>query len=520
VSITDRGSGVKATDSSARLAAVAEVLASFVAGLDIAAMSGAEAATLTECFAKMSRLAVAGMTLAAGRVAETGHHRVMGFPTAARWLADRTKASRWEAARTIETATQVAAEALGATRDALVAGALTATQANEIATATARAPDQQEALLSLASRETVAQLESVCRRVRLAGKEPEDPEKRRKRVVGEMAFGHRDLGDGMSEMFARMPTSWLVLVVAAVRQQCEAVFAKARAEGRDDPHQAYMVEALVTLLLLGDLTGTRVDAPGPFDGAASEAADARDDEDDDQDRAEEDDDEDDDGKADEDEPSDAAETGVAGMDDLYDQLLAAIRGVPPPPRTPRRERRAARRGRCRCGGRVVPRAKIIVRADLSALRRGHAEGDEVCDIAGVGPVTVATVRQLWPDAVVKAVITRGVDVLNVTSLGRRATEAMATAMQFANPACSNIACDNARFVEIDHRLGYANVGRTRLDELDPLCSCCHSLKTNENWQLVAGTGRRRFVPHGHPDHPGDPPTPSWRPQAAMERPAG
>lgn len=159
---------------------------------------------------------------------------------------------------------------------------------------------------------------------------------------------------------------------------------------------------------------------------------------------------------------------------------------------------------------MIPRAKIIVRVDQSALLRGHAEGGETCDIPGVGPVPVATVRELWPDAVVKAVITRGVDVANVTSLGRRATEAMATAMQWSGVACTNVACDHDRFVQIDHRLGFANTHRTRLDELDPLRSGCHQLKTVENWQLVAGTGRRRFVPPGHPDHPGDPPTPRRR----------
>lgn len=86
-----------------------------------------------------------------------------------------------------------------------------------------------------------------------------------------------------------------------------------------------------------------------------------------------------------------------------------------------------------------------------------------------------------------------------------------------NPYCANIGCDNTNFIQIDHRLGYANVARTCLDELDHLCSSCHRLKTNQNWQLVAGTGRRRFVPPEHPDHPGDPPTPRWRPSGANQQ---
>ncbi|MBW3615605.1 MAG: hypothetical protein KY439_09910, partial [Actinobacteria bacterium] len=171
-------------------------------------------------------------------MAETGWSRAAGFPSAQRWLADVTKATPWEAGRVIETARYVADDELAVTRQALVSGALTATQANEIATASARAPGQQERLLDLAARETTTQLRAECRKLRLAGTKPEEPEDRRKRIVEEMAFGHRDAGGGMSELFARMPTSWLVLVLAAVRQQCDAVFAKARAERRNDPHQA------------------------------------------------------------------------------------------------------------------------------------------------------------------------------------------------------------------------------------------------------------------------------------------
>lgn len=160
---------------------------------------------------------------------------------------------------------------------------------------------------------------------------------------------------------------------------------------------------------------------------------------------------------------------------------------------------------------MVPRAKILVRVDQATLLRGRTEGAETCAIAGVGPVPVATVRELWPDAVVKLVVTNGVDVVNVTHLGRRATDAIESAMQWqSGGACSNVRCDNDRFVEVDHRLGWTNVHRTRLDELDPLCRSCHAHKSRDNWQLVRGSGRRRFVPPGDPDHPGDPPTPVRR----------
>jgi hypothetical protein len=444
-------------------------------------------------FAKTERLANVGKTLAAGRVAELGQYRAEGFDNAGRWLAARAKASAWEAGKTLDTARHVADPKLTLTRDAFVAGRLTATQANEIASAAAKAPDQQDRLLALARRETVTQLKNACRAIRLARKRPEKPKEQHDRIVGEMAFGSRPLGDDLSELCVRMPTSWLVVIQAAVQLECDDVFARAKAEGRNDPHHAYMVEALMGLILF-DHRGHVSGNADPDANANSDGATGSDD-------------------VDTGDASDG-ELGDDGLDSRYDELLAALDGFGRGAR-PNRQARRKRRGRCRCGGRVVPKAKIIIRVDQSALLRGHAIVGELCDIAGVGPVEVKTVRELWPDAILKLVITDGIAVRNVTHLGRKATEAMETAMQFQNPLCSNIACDNQRFVQIDHRLGFANVHRTCLDELDPLCTHCHALKTNHNWQLATGRGRRAFVPPGHPDHPGHPPT-SRRPA----RPAG
>ena len=59
-----------------------------------------------------------------------------------------------------------------------------------------------------------------------------------------------------------------------------------------------------------------------------------------------------------------------------------------------------------------PRFKAILRADIEALRRGTVEGDEICDIPGAGPIPVSVARELLGDAILKLVITKGVDVVN------------------------------------------------------------------------------------------------------------
>ena len=60
--------------------------------------------------------------------------------------------------------------------------------------------------------------------------------------------------------------------------------------------------------------------------------------------------------------------------------------------------------------------------------RGKVEGDEVCEIAGIGAIPAERARELLGDAVLKLVITNGVDVANVTHLGRGPTIAQKIAL--------------------------------------------------------------------------------------------
>ena len=92
---------------------------------------------------------------------------------------------------------------------------------------------------------------------------------------------------------------------------------------------------------------------------------------------------------------------------------------------------AARRGEFATGknGSKSPPAKLIVHIAHSALIRGWPEAGECCEIAGVGPVPVATVRAMLADAFLAAVVTDGVDVYNVAHLGRAVTAAQRTALQ-------------------------------------------------------------------------------------------
>jgi hypothetical protein len=142
----------------------------------------------------------------------------------------------------------------------------------------------------------------------------------------------------------------------------------------------------------------------------------------------------------------------------------------------------------------------LLHLPFEALVRGAVAGEETCEIVGIGPVPVRVARDLLGESILKLVITKGVDVANVTHLGRGPTAAQRVALLWSKPKCANVEC-SSMFVQLDHREPWAKTKHTKLDELDPLCPHDHKLKTNHGWALVNGTGRRAFVAPDDPRHP-------------------
>ena len=147
--------------------------------------------------------------------------------------------------------------------------------------------------------------------------------------------------------------------------------------------------------------------------------------------------------------------------------------------------------------------KVIVRIDHDALVRGWTKAGEVCEIAGVGPVPVSFVRELIEsgDPFLAAVITDGIDVLNVAHLGRRPTAHQQSALEWLCVGCNVLGCDNTVGLERDHVEDWAETKVTRLPALKWLCGHHHDLKTHQGWALVEGHGKQPMVPPDDRRHP-------------------
>ena len=141
-----------------------------------------------------------------------------------------------------------------------------------------------------------------------------------------------------------------------------------------------------------------------------------------------------------------------------------------------------------------PRAMVHVRVDHAALVRGQRKGDEICEIAGVGPIPVATARALSSDAILAAVLTEGADVKAVAHLGRTIPARLRTALEARDTECVVPACHNRYRLEIDHVKPLAEGGPTSLDNLARLCRPHHHMKTLMGFRITGQPGKWKWIP--------------------------
>jgi hypothetical protein len=144
-------------------------------------------------------------------------------------------------------------------------------------------------------------------------------------------------------------------------------------------------------------------------------------------------------------------------------------------------------GRRSNGGR--PSTTMHLRVDLAALRRGELEGGEVCELPGVGPVPLATARNVLGESFLKVIIEDGVDVTSVCHVGRAVPAHIRSALENRDEKCVVPGCDVAKGLEIDHyRIAFENDGPTELWNLCRLCHWHHHLKTHCGYAITGKPG--------------------------------
>src|SRR5581483_8909474 len=141
-----------------------------------------------------------------------------------------------------------------------------------------------------------------------------------------------------------------------------------------------------------------------------------------------------------------------------------------------------------------PDTMVHVMVDYHAFVRGHTEAGEQCEIPGIGPIPVTLARQLSEDAILKVLVTDGVDVKAVAHAGRTIPAHLRSALEVRDRKCIVPRCDQAVDLEIDHRNGYGRTRVTRLEDLGRLCRWHHYQKTFLGYTYRGGPGNWEWLP--------------------------
>ena len=147
------------------------------------------------------------------------------------------------------------------------------------------------------------------------------------------------------------------------------------------------------------------------------------------------------------------------------------------------------------------RVHLVLLADASAWKRGYTVPGEICEIAGIGPVDVATAKRMCGDAIVDIVLSHGVDVRTLAHVGRTVTKAQYAALLAEGYECNVDGCGNTRNLEIDHLGdGWAVDHRTCNGQLAWKCPHCHDLKSHNGWKdgPLLANGKRTLIPPAKP----------------------
>jgi hypothetical protein len=101
-----------------------------------------------------------------------------------------------------------------------------------------------------------------------------------------------------------------------------------------------------------------------------------------------------------------------------------------------------------------PGTMLHVVVDYDALRRGHTVAGEICEIPGLGPIPVSLAAQMADDAILKVLLTKGVDVMAVAHGGPTVPAHLRSALEVRDPKCIVPGCNTRRGLQIDHRNTY------------------------------------------------------------------
>ena len=433
-----------------RLDEAIAVVDGVVGTLEPGAWSGEQALAHLDRFDHLVRLSGGGRALAAGRIDAAGAWKRSGHRSVSAFLADRLGISRGEALAMVHTATQLGS--LGELDAAVRAGHLSAAQAAAVAECAGEHPDAEAELMAVARAGSLRDLRDRCGQVASRG---EGAEERHQRARRQRRCVDGTRSDGSWGLTASMSPVDGAIVARALDAHQRIVFDEARRRGERDGFAAYRADALVRMAQHsvtpaggGASSASAPSTVGPIVATRSAGT----------------------TKAPEN-PGSAADEAPGATDAWREPDAGAT------------ARRVS-----------TPRPTVVIRIDHAALWRGCTAGDEVSEIAGVGPVPVSHVRDLLAraDPLVKALVVRGRDVAALATVDRHLKDDLRLAVLERDRRCQVPGCGTTFPLEIDHHQPVARDGPETYENLRALCGPHHEMR-DQGYELVGPPGARQWL---------------------------
>ena len=406
-----------------RLKAALGVLSDVAVELEPGCLTGGDAKHLYSLFVSFERLSLAGKALLAPRIDASGIWRQDGHRHASSLLASLEGVSAGEARGTLELGHRL--DQLPDTEDALRKGRLSGPKAIEITRAGVLDPDHEAELLEGAADQPLHQVKERCQRAR-ATSANHNPLAAVRRIRANRHFSSWTAAEG-AFCYQGTDTADRGAQILASLGQVAAQLRRQAASGdggTGEPERAIRADALYALVTQGVPGGDRTGTGSPA------------------------------------EVDPGSDIGPA----------AAEQGAP-------------NRGPLSIVTRP-PTCSVMVRVDLQALLRGHADPGEICEIDGQGPISVPMARGMANDSFLRFVFHRSGDIRAISHFGRTINQALRTALAHRDRRCVVPGCGVDWGLEIDHVVPFAEGGPTSLDNLALLCHHHHFLKTFEGWRLT------------------------------------
>lgn len=230
-----------------RLGQLREAMGRYASAFDASLLTCEQAGVAVAEAAAIEKMAATVKGLAAARAEESGAWKAAGDRSGAHHLARTTGTSVSQAAEAIATARRLGK--LPAASAAARGGELSASQAAAVADAATVDPSAEARLVEKAKSASLGELRDECARTKAAARP--DAEARRRAIRAERFLRAYLDAEGAWNLRMRDTPEVGAEIMAAIDAIRDRLFRTARAEGRQEPSEAYAADALAELARTG-----------------------------------------------------------------------------------------------------------------------------------------------------------------------------------------------------------------------------------------------------------------------------